>query len=139
MKKDDSKPQPGVRLASAIVLAPVTSLAEVKKAREAEDFAPLELFEPVAIKLQGDDYQITACDGEQTYVWLATKKPGKAYRVVETFPGMSKRSTLLRSVKNKRDLVLLGTSQTIEEVVEEIAEVIFADLEEVGTGTDTAN
>lgn len=121
--------KPGTRL----VLAQVASIETARAAREAET-APLELFEPVSIKLQDDDHHITACDGEQTYVWLATKKPGKKYRVVEVYPGMSKRSTILRSARSAQDLVLLGEHATIEEVVQEISELIFADLEEV-TGT----
>ena len=129
MKNDDKKP------GANLVLAQVASIEAARAAREAE-IAPLELFEPTAIKLQDDDHHITACDGEQTYVWLATKKPGKKYRVVEVYPGMSKRSTLKRSARSAQDLVLLGDYETIEEVIAELAEIIFEDLEEVGTGTN---
>ena len=69
--------------AASTLLASVTNIKDAAK-RQQDDVAPLEAFAPQALKIQGDDWQITVCDGDQTYVFMVTKRKGaKTSRVEE--------------------------------------------------------
>lgn len=112
-------------------LALVTNIADARKAKQTNQVeeSPLEAFGPVSILIQGDDWQITACDGEQSYMWLARKKSkrSKGYTVTEVYPGLTKKRTALRDVKEPIDLEMQHTNPlaTMSDVLEDLAEIIF--------------
>lgn len=92
----------------------------------------MRAFSPRAVRIQGDDWIVTGCDGEQTYVYLAVLQARrKTYRVTEIYPGFSIKRTSLREVKNDKDLELTGRQRTIAEVVENIKAILCGDCVEV--------
>lgn len=110
----------------------IVSIADAKKAKaeKENEFAPLEAVEPGATRIQGDDWLITACDGEQTYIYLASKAKGrKNFKVTELYPGLTKKRTAVREADKPIDLLLVGKHQHISDVIEDISETLFADLE----------
>jgi hypothetical protein len=119
----------------------VADIAAARAKRDAtiED-APLEAYAPNAAKIDGTgDWLIRACDGEQEYVWLATKRKGaKRFKLTEVYPGLSKKRTHLRDAKVAEDLVLTCDSTEIGDVIEDLDEVVFEDFEvdEEDDGTD---
>ena len=120
-------------------IAPVASIADARKRKEEQDTAPLEAYKPNAARIQEgkDDWMITTCDGEQTYVYLATKGPkAKRFKVTEVYPGMAKKRTAIRDVKEPKDLLLLGKHENISDVIEDIADALFGDLELEDDGTE---
>jgi hypothetical protein len=111
----------------------LVSLADARQQREENeaDVAPYEAFEPQAVKLQGDDWLVTACDGEQNYVYLVTKaKRAKTLKVVEVYPGLAKKRTSVRDASEPIDLVFTGKHTDLNDVIEDIAEALLGDLEE---------
>ena len=92
---------------------------------------PLRAYSPRAVRIQGDDWVVTGCDGEQTYVYLATRERNrKTYRIVEAYPGFAKPRTSLREVKTERDLELTGRHRTINEVVQDIGAILCGECAE---------
>lgn len=90
--------------------------------------APFEAYAPVALLLQGDDFVIRACDGDQEYVYIAMKKRSK-YTVMEVYPGLSKPDTNVREIDSQKELTVPGKYDTIEAVVEMLRERIFEGFE----------
>jgi hypothetical protein len=117
----------------------VTNIADArsKKDQGVED-APLEGYAPNAVKIDGtNDWLIRACDGEQEYVWLATKrKNAKRFKLTEVYPGLLKKRTELRDAKTAEDLVLISDATEIGEVCEDLEDVIFEGFEDCDEGTN---
>lgn len=125
MLKDNNTP--------GTALATVGSIADARaKKKDADEESPYEACEPQAVRIQDDDWHITGCDGEQTYIWLARKKTkrSKSYTVTEVYPGMTKKSTDLRDVKESIDLEMTDTAdlKTISDVLEDLSNTLFADF-----------
>jgi hypothetical protein len=113
-------------------LALVRNIKDAPK-KKADDVAPLEAFEPGAVRIQAnaDDWQITACDGEQTYIYVASRKKGaKTYGVTEVYPGFARKKTAAREVTEQKDLLLVGRYPEISDVLEEISDALFGEFEE---------
>lgn len=119
---------------------PVTAVANLADAREKkakkDDVAPMEAYAPVATRLQDDEWQIMACDGEQVYMWIARKKSkrSKGFTITEVYPAMSKKHTELREVKKPIDLEIRikrgEVCATMQDVIEDLEEIVFADFED---------
>jgi len=99
-----------------------------KKKRDASAESPHEAYEP-RVSALGADFIIAACDGEQHYVWLASKGKRKTFQVKEVYPGLAKKRTALRDATEAADLVLTGTYATLEDVQTALAEVLFEGFE----------
>lgn len=122
---------------STPVLALVTNIADARKARTAKDEeADLEVSGPQAIKLQGDEWMISACDGEQVYVWVARKKTkrSKGYTIFEVYPGLAKKRTALRNARVPKDLEMKHPRPltTLSDVLEDLEGIVFEDIEDDG-------
>ena len=109
----------------------VTSIAVARhKREEASDTAPLEAFAPQITRIQREDYLLSACDGEQSYVWFARKgKTRKTFQVVEVYPGLDKKRTAFRDATEAKDLVLTLKCDAIEAVRQALEDLVFEDLE----------
>lgn len=83
------------------------------------DDAELEGYAPEATLIQKSDYLIRACDGDQEYIWLATRRK-KTYRVVEIYPGLTVKETAMREAEEERDLVVSDRAPSIEAVVADL-------------------
>jgi hypothetical protein len=113
----------------------IVSLDDARQRKDAE--APLEACAPQAHKVDGDDaWHITGSDGEQTYIWLAYKKSkrSKRYTIVEVWPGMTKKRTALRDVRDASELELEADKgakgvDSISDVLEELEGILFQDIE----------
>jgi hypothetical protein len=112
----------------------IVVLATAKAQRELDE-APLEAFAPQARRIDGTrDWYITGSDGEQFYLWLATKRTPKTKRftVTEVYPGVRKKSTHLRDVQTPEDLILEASKSSGDEmigaVLEEIEAMLFEDI-----------
>jgi hypothetical protein len=119
-------------------LAVVSNLADARKRKsKAEATSPLEAFPPMAVKLQGDDWQITGCDGEQVYVWTAIKKTkrSKTFTVTEVYPGLQKKRTDLRDASEAADLVLDSKCSKLDDIIEDLEETLFEGFAEEDDGT----
>jgi hypothetical protein len=110
---------------------PVIDLGKARKAKKAraEEFAPFEAFEPTTLKLQGDDWQIVGCDGDQHYVWIASRQKGrKTYRVEEVYPAHLAMETRIRTLDSDGPAVLPIREATIEATLAAIKEELFVDM-----------
>jgi hypothetical protein len=114
---------------------PVIDLGKARKTKKAkakamvEEFAPFEAFAPTTLQLQGDDWQIVGCDGDQHYVWIASKGKGrKTYRVEEVYPARLKRSTRIRTLEGDDPAVLPIRCETIEATLAALKEELFEDM-----------
>ena len=120
-------------------IIPIES-ARGRHARDAKQ-DDLEAFSPEAEPIGGDDHVIVGCDGEQHYVWLATrKKNAKNYKVSEVYPGALKRKTAIRDLKDPDFDVsdVVQNAATIDDVLAELEGVTVGDLVLDGDGTDGA-
>ena len=115
-------------------LATVTDISNARAKKQEAQESPFEASPPQAIRLQNDDWYITGCDGEQNYVWIARKKTkrSKTYSVTEVYPGMSKKRTDVRDVKEPIDLEMTDTKdlKSISDVLEDLDDALFADFVE---------
>jgi hypothetical protein len=117
----------------------VSSIADARKRKEEAEIedAPFEAFAPQALRIQGDDWQVSACDGEQHYVYLVTKGPrAKNYKVTEVYPGLAKKRTAARDADAQIDLVFTGKFPTVEDALEDIEAALLGDLEDFEEGED---
>ena len=121
-------------------LATVTPIADARKTKATQDeVAELEVSGPQTIKLQGDEWLVNACDGEQVYVWLVRKKTSrsKGYTMTEVYPGLTKKRTKLRNAKTPIELEIecKVPRTTMADVLEDLEDIIFEDFEEDSDGT----
>ena len=111
-------------------LAAVQNLDKARKAKKKREKNSLAIFAPVARSLQGDTHEISACDGQQTYLWVLSKRKGdKTFTVREIYPGLIRKHTRIRDVKEATDLVLEGRFTDVEDALEELYEVLFEGLD----------
>jgi len=75
-----------------------------------------------------DDCILIGSDGEQGYVWLASKMR-KRFRVTEIYPGEAQRKTLLRDLDDD-ELELAAKFSTVEEIIDDLVDTIIACYEE---------
>jgi hypothetical protein len=93
----------------------------------------LDVVKPKATELQGGDYLITGCDGEQTYLWIArAPKRSKRFKVTEVYPGVAVKRTRLRDADGAEDIELEAVKgyETIEGVVEDLTEILLDGVDE---------
>lgn len=123
----------------------VTDINEGKKVRAAkkakqqkEEVAPLEAYPAESLPLNETDFVITGCDGDQAYVWIASKpRKRKRFKVVEVYPGLDKPKTALRGsgedgpCTEAIDMVLEGTWTTIDELKEDLTDMLFEGFEDL--------
>lgn len=104
-----------------------------KKAEPKDEIAPLEAYAPQALMLQGEDFLIRGCDGDQEYVWVAHWR-GKTYTITEVYPGLLKKRTTLRDADEPDDLKLEGRFKDLPEALEELTEILMEGFDDDGDG-----
>jgi hypothetical protein len=112
---------------------PVANIADARAKKDAAiETAPLEAYAPNAVKIDGtEDWLIRACDGEQEYMWLATKrKNAKRFTVTEVYPGLLKKRTDLRDADSAEELVLDSKCTSMPDLIEDLEEIVFEGFEE---------
>ncbi len=109
-------------------LASVANIADARKAKkDAAKRSPVVL--PMVRHLDNTHFEVSACDGQQSYIWLAKKLKG-GFKVQEIFPGLTKKRTRVRDAKEAIDLVLKGLYRDEQDVLEELDDALFGDEEE---------
>lgn len=105
------------------------------KTKQENEVAPLEAYPPKPDILQGEDFIIRGCDGDQEYVWIAHWRK-KTYVVSEVYPGMFAKRTAIRKVEAPEDLVdvLEGRFTDLPAVVKELTEILMEGFEDDGDG-----
>jgi len=95
-----------------------------------EEIAPHEAFVGDPEHIVGDDHLIRGCDGEQHYVYLATRGPKtKRFKVVEIYPATLKKETDLREGCEPGDLLVGKRFVDMDEVQAHIHDLLLGDLE----------
>jgi hypothetical protein len=104
-----------------------------KKTEPKDEIAPLEAYAPQAVMLQGEDFLIRGCDGDQEYVWVAHWRK-KTYVVIELYPGLLAKRTAIRDADEPDDLKLEARFKDLPEVLEELTEILMEGFEDDGDG-----